>query len=296
MSQDKTGPDLGEPLVGLADAPDPALSDYAPEDWAAFGAPPTVAIKSVTNQSDTITPGDIAVFEAAITPSVDAPADKPADVKARWFVEPELFADGKPTYLVLDAAAGKLPRLQIATRSGRLRVELVAVCGDEIGRVVKDVVIAGTIPTPSPQPQPQPQPTPQPNVDDKHGFVTLIRSKVVTVTIQRAAAAKIANIYRTAAAVAAAGAPNPTDPTVTQVVGLMLKATGVTSDLSHGVTIRTASDVVKQLVKAQITADEAAVWAPIMMAVEQRLPTEAKTLSDAAECLTEIATALAEVK
>lgn len=36
MSQDKTGPDLGDPLVGLADAPDPALSDYAPEDWVAF--------------------------------------------------------------------------------------------------------------------------------------------------------------------------------------------------------------------------------------------------------------------
>ncbi|MBM3628694.1 MAG: TRAP transporter small permease subunit, partial [Alphaproteobacteria bacterium] len=36
MSKESAGPDLGDPLVGLADAPDPALSDYAPEDWAAF--------------------------------------------------------------------------------------------------------------------------------------------------------------------------------------------------------------------------------------------------------------------
>ena len=36
MQHDKTGPDLGDPILGLADAPDPPLSSYGPEDWAAF--------------------------------------------------------------------------------------------------------------------------------------------------------------------------------------------------------------------------------------------------------------------
>ena len=36
MTKDKTGPDLGDPILGLADAPDPELSSYGPEDWAAF--------------------------------------------------------------------------------------------------------------------------------------------------------------------------------------------------------------------------------------------------------------------
>ena len=36
MTNDKTGPDLGDPILGLADAPDPPLSSYGPEDWAAF--------------------------------------------------------------------------------------------------------------------------------------------------------------------------------------------------------------------------------------------------------------------
>jgi TRAP-type C4-dicarboxylate transport system permease small subunit len=34
--QDKTGPDLGDPILGLADAPDPELSSYGIEDWIAF--------------------------------------------------------------------------------------------------------------------------------------------------------------------------------------------------------------------------------------------------------------------
>jgi len=36
MTNDPTGPDLGDPILGLADAPDPPLSSYGPEDWAAF--------------------------------------------------------------------------------------------------------------------------------------------------------------------------------------------------------------------------------------------------------------------
>jgi TRAP-type transport system small permease protein len=36
VTNDKTGPDLGDPILGLADAPDPPLSSYGPEDWAAF--------------------------------------------------------------------------------------------------------------------------------------------------------------------------------------------------------------------------------------------------------------------
>ncbi len=36
MTHDKTGPDLGDPILGLADAPDPPLSSYSVEDWASF--------------------------------------------------------------------------------------------------------------------------------------------------------------------------------------------------------------------------------------------------------------------
>jgi len=36
VTNDKTGPDLGDPILGLADAPDPELSSYAAEDWVAF--------------------------------------------------------------------------------------------------------------------------------------------------------------------------------------------------------------------------------------------------------------------
>ncbi|MBI1245322.1 MAG: TRAP transporter small permease subunit [Alphaproteobacteria bacterium] len=36
MTNDKTGPDLGDPILGLADAPDPPLSSYSVEDWVSF--------------------------------------------------------------------------------------------------------------------------------------------------------------------------------------------------------------------------------------------------------------------
>jgi len=262
--------------------------------WAAFGAPPTVAIKSPTT-SDSITPGDIVVLDADVSTAPSDPEVPAADVRVRWFVEPELFADGKPTFLVLEQGLGKLPRVQLATRSGRLRVELIAVVGGEIGRVVKDVVVAGVGPTPAP-PQPQPQPSPLPSVSDKHGFVALIRTRSAGVTTQRQAAAKIAAIYANAASVAKAGSLNPTDPTVVQIVGLLLKASGVSSDLSRGVTLNTANDVITQLVTAQISVTERTAWRDVMIAVSDRLRSEATDLVTCAECLAEITTALGEVK
>lgn len=264
--------------------------------WAAIGAPPTVTIKATT--TDTITPGDIAVFDADVT--LPTPVDgKPDDVRVRWFVEPELFADGKPTFLVLDAATGKLPRLQVATRSGRLRVELVAVVGGEIGRVVKDVVIAGSVPTPNPQPQPQPQPTPQPqppSVNEKHGFISLIRAKSPSVTTHRAAAGKIAGIYGYAASVGKVAASNPTDPKVTQIVGLLNKARGVEVDLSRGVDLLVLSSISRSLVGAEISKEEHEAWRDVMRSVEAAVKLKVVDVETCSECYSEIATALGEVK
>jgi len=127
----------------------------------AFSAVPLPVIKTNIEDGQEIVPGDIVLFDAS--ESVDAKL-------VEWAVEPQKFADGRPTSMVYDG--GK--KLQLACRAGMTYSLILAVANDEkIVLMRRSVTIGKPLVNPNPPgPVVPPQPITPKFPDEEFGMST----------------------------------------------------------------------------------------------------------------------------
>lgn len=156
-----------------------------------FADPPKAVITGPTEG----VPGDL----------IELDSSESIGSKLKWYVEPLRFADGKPTFKISKDGT----TVQLATRSGSYRVELIVSNEEGPDRAIWNVTIGGGSPPPPPPPfNPDPPPLPA----GRFGLANFVRSQILANVPKekRGPAATFSGVFSSVSAQIAAGTiPTP---------------------------------------------------------------------------------------